>query len=500
MLCVSIRPETESELIHDFEKASESADIIEIRLDGLETIPKEILVNLIKKGISVILSLGPSFQQMSVPQEELIKKYQLLASLNPAWLDVSCDLPKEVFQELTALYPFVKVIASYHNMEETPDDLEALFLKIRTLACHSIKIATFAKSSLDGLRMLEFIKKQASSHSLVGLCMGEKGSFTRVLGKIYGNIFTYSCLGEKKTAPGQISCDTLLDIFHYKKINKETKIFALIGDPVKQSFSDIAHNFVFSRLDLNAVYVKILVALSEFPEAIRLLQKLGIGGLSVTIPLKTAFQSNEAKRFLSPNQKEKDTAFNTVIFPEEGAKLFNTDGTALLDSIEQHQSVKNKTCIVVGAGGTAEAIAKEACLRGAQVVICNRTKERAEFLANKFGCRGGGFDLLTSVLQEKYDVLVNATSVGMLSTNDTLPIKEEELHPKSIVCDVIIREKTALLEMAEKRGCTIVSGVEMWLGQALRQYGIWFGGKYPTACLLPVLKEAALLAKKLRGG
>jgi len=113
-----------------------------------------------------------------------------LFSLLPAYIDLEYDTSPDFVKRMALEYPQVKILFSYHNFESTPTDLEALFARMQSSHVYAYKIATMAYSSLDALRLMEFVKTQTQRGiKMTGLCMGDKGQLTRILGPLYGNLF-----------------------------------------------------------------------------------------------------------------------------------------------------------------------------------------------------------------------------------------------------------------------------------------------------------------------
>lgn len=443
MLCVSIRPQNEAALIEDFSTARKTCELVEVRIDGFEQIPFDLLQTLMHTP--VILSIGQKKDPVLL---------QKLGSLQPTWLDVPHDIP--LFEQLRANVPNVKLICSYHNFEETPQDLKAIRDALKAQKADLIKFVTIAKTGLDGLRMLALLKETKEPMSC--FCMGESGSFTRVLAPLFGSKLTYACLPDKPTAPGQLSVQELVDIYGYHRLSQATTPYALVGWPVVQSPSHIVHNANFWRLGMDAVYVKVPLRAHEASWSFRYLQELGFGGISVTHPLKNAF-SQEAN--------------NSVRWIAGKPCFFNSDGRAMLDAIEEIELIKQKKMILIGAGATAQAIAKEALIRGASLVVTNRTDAKARHLAEQLGCQHAPWNL-AHLLSSPYDVLVNATTVG--TENEALPIDDGSLRKEAIIADVILQKETPLMRMAQNCGARVVSGREMWLRQAAYQVCFWKEG------------------------
>jgi 3-dehydroquinate dehydratase/shikimate dehydrogenase len=153
---------------------------------------------------------------------------------------------------------------------------------------------------------------------------------------------------------------------------------------------------------------------------------------------------------------------------------YNTDGPGALDAIENKRSVRGKRIVLVGAGGASRAIAYEALQRGASAIILNRTVERGKALAHELNCEWGGLEQLSQETKKGYDILVQCTSVGMAPNINQTPIDEKWLLPTALIVDAIYKpEQTRLLKEAQAKGCTVVTGREFYINQAIRQWSLW---------------------------
>ncbi len=331
-----------------------------------------------------------------------------------------------------------KTLSTYHNFEETPQDLEAILQQMPPADFY--KIATMANKTTDALRMLAFVKER---QNVAGMCMGELGQITRILGPVVGCPFTFAALGQK-AAPGQLQAEELVTTYRFSSLSPKTKIYGLIGNPIAQSPSHKTHNAYFSKHGIDAVYVRMLLEEEELPLFFDLAKELKIQGLSVTIPFKE-------KLFDFIDVLEADAeeigAVNTLTF-EDRLYGSNTDGKGALDAIEDKILVQGKHCVLLGAGGSAKAIAFEAKKRGAIVTLLSR--------------RFGNLDDIPN-----YDVLVNTTPVAA-------PIDINKLQPRKVVMDINVAHKqTPLMLRAKNLGCQLVFGYEMFEKQALGQFLRW---------------------------
>jgi shikimate dehydrogenase len=137
---------------------------------------------------------------------------------------------------------------------------------------------------------------------------------------------------------------------------------------------------------------------------------------------------------------------------------YNFDGMGALDPIEEKISVKGKKVVVLGAGGSARAAIYEAKKRGARVKIVNRTEEKGIKLAKEFDVEFNRF------IPSYFDVLINATSVGMDPQDKTKLIEKDHILNGVVVLDMASREGQSILkDQTEKNGGIYIFGKEMFL-------------------------------------
>ena len=441
--------------------ADHQADGIELRLDLFTTIDIEQIGDFLKRSVRPVMltvrkaSHGGKFSGSEEEREALIIR---LLDLGPHFFDLEYDMRPEFILEVLTKYPQTQFVLSYHNFKHTPRDLDAVYHLMTKYSGVSYKIAAMALSANDALRMLLFGKRHPQVSSIA---MGEPGRFARVLGPVMGNIIDFASLDqEEQSAPGQLAISELVDVYHYPDLNRETAIFGLIGNPVINSPGHLYHNAVFRSRNLNAVYVKMAVGPEELSDFIPLAKQMGIRGLSVTSPLK-----EKIVPFLDriDPRAEKIGAINTLLFKEGQILGTNTDGFGALDAIEKKISVNGKKVVLLGAGGAARAIAFEARARGAELMILNRTIERAEELAGVLGCGAGRL----GEMPPDYDILINCSS-------DPMPIDAKKMRSKVLAMDIMCFPKeTAFLKEAQMRECQIVYGEEMYVNQAAGQTRFW---------------------------
>jgi 3-dehydroquinate dehydratase/shikimate dehydrogenase len=320
---------------------------------------------------------------------------------------------------------------------------------------------------------------------------------SRFLGARLGMPFTYAAFSKDfRIAPGIPCYDDLKSIYDYDRINAQTQVYGVIGDPVAHSLSPLIHNAAFRQLGIDAVYLPFRVPRSTLGSFLREFDKLGVRGYSVTIPHK------ESAALLATRKEDAVTATgsaNTLIRIEDGFAAANTDYQASVDSLKTclppGGKLEQKQVLLLGAGGVARALAHALSQAGAAVCITNRTTERAQKLAAEIGGRAVEWG---HRLQTPCDVLVNCTSVGMHPDVDDSPMHAGYFKPGMIVMDTVYTpENTLLIKEARARGCIVRTGVDMFVRQAARQFQL-FTGQEPPLDLMHKLVKRALSPVTLR--
>jgi len=269
-------------------------------------------------------------------------------------------------------------------------------------------------------------------------------------------------------------------------INGQTKITGIIGYPVRHSLSPQMHNRAFQALGLNYCYVPMEVHPKDLKEAIFGLRALGFVGINVTVPHKEAVigfldELSEEAKFIG--------AVNTIKFEQGKMKGFNTDAEGFLTSLEEEKIViKNKEVLLVGAGGAAKAVAFAIGNLCNKLYIYNRTREKAEAIAERLKNRAVAVEILsTAEVPETVTLVINATSLG-LNQDDPLPFNVDSLQKHQIVYDLIYKE-TPLQKVVAQKGIRVYDGSGMLLWQAVAAFRIWTGKEPPVHVMRDALRK-----------
>jgi 3-dehydroquinate dehydratase/shikimate dehydrogenase len=396
-------------------------------------------------------------------------------------------------------YGITKRIVSHHDFQKTPADLTLLHKRLASMDADVVKIAGMANHPTDNLRMLQMV--HASKVPTVGICMGDIGVPTRILGGRVGAPFTYATFNDDRVlAPGQIGWRQMREMYRYDSITPATRIYGVVADPVAHSLSPVVHNAALAAAGLDAVYLPFRVPAEQLDEFLMAASRWPLAGLSVTIPHKQAVLKHAAH---VDDLVKSIGAANTLSFTAAGITAANTDASAAVESLAaalqgddqvEAEGLGLKTTLVLGAGGAARAVAFGLKKKGVEVTVTSRTVDRARKIAAEVGCKSVEW---AARHRMPYDCIVNATPVGMHPNVDESPYDKEHLRPYMVVFDTVYNpENTLLIKEARGAGCRTVTGVEMFVRQAAIQYRIWNGAEPPPQVMREALKRATASAKQ----
>jgi len=278
------------------------------------------------------------------------------------------------------------------------------------------------------------------------------------------------------------------------KISGKTRVCGIIGDPIEHTLSPAMHNAAFEELNLDLVYMAFRVRREELRDALIGARSLGFLGLNVTMPHK-----NAVMKYLDEIDSTAKSigAVNTILNDKGSLIGYNTDGIGALEALKENGINPNgKKLLLLGAGGAGKAIAFQAAQELEEIVILNRTpqkaKKLAEVLRKEFNNKINGNVLSTEIIKEELrdtDILVNATSVGMHPNIDQSLVPKSSLRPDLCVMDIVYDPlETKLAKDAKAVGAKIVSGIEMLVYQGAASFEIWTNQSAPVK----VMKQAVL--------
>tara|TARA_Y100000310_G_scaffold345709_1_gene468611 strand:+ start:14242 stop:15045 length:804 start_codon:yes stop_codon:yes gene_type:complete len=252
-----------------------------------------------------------------------------------------------------------------------------------------------------------------------------------------------------------------------------TELVYLIGNPAKHSLSPAIHNAGYKVLGLDFEYR--IMETENLAEGITEFKKLGVKGFNITMPFKT-----EVIQYLDEVDEiaKKIGAINTVVNIDGKLIGYNTDGLGALESLKKVTSLEGKRVLLIGAGGAGKAIAVFLNEENVELTIANKPIESAQKLAELIGAKTIVIEEIDSL--KEFDILINATPVGMEPNTDATAIPTELIHKELIVFDIVYEPmETKLLKEAKKNGCTTINGLEMLLNQGYAGFKLFTGREAP---------------------
>jgi 3-dehydroquinate dehydratase / shikimate dehydrogenase len=372
------------------------------------------------------------------------------------------------------------LILSYHDFRATRN-LDERLQKMVTIAADFYKVVGTATTLYDNVTMMKFLQAKGDQHSLIGVCMGEQGIISRVLGVRAGSVFTFGAISpDEKTAPGQVTAQELRSTYRIEQLDAATRVYGVAGDPVSHSLSPAIMNAALRRENVNGVYLALHA--KTLKDLLTCLRDIPIHGVSITMPYKQSIL-----RFLdnTDSHTTKIGACNTIVRAQDGKLYgFNTDTAGVVRPLEQRFTLENAKVLVLGAGGAARAAVFGLKERGAEVYILNRSLGPAQKLARSARAR---MMKRPDLKKASFDVIINATPVGMGNTRES-PLQENEINARYVFDMIYDPAETRLMRMARDRGAQLIPGIEMFVHQAARQFEIWTGKPAPWDEMLRVIR------------
>ena len=486
---MAIAASNPGEMLEKAESVARENPFIELRLDYLprpglafpkikeftETHPHVTVIGTCRRVTSGGKFKGPISSQLEV----LGKAAEAGCQLVDVELQTAVRLKPA---QLAKLRDKAALVLSFHDFRAT-QKLDETLKRMSAYPADFYKIVSTATSLYDNVTMMKFLEEHRDVHSLVGLCMGEQGIISRVLGVRAGSAFTFAALtADEKTAPGQVTAQELRSVYRIDQVDAATKVYGVAGSPVSQSLSPAIMNAALRRENVNGVFLALNT--KSLKDLLACVREIPIHGLAITMPHKEAIL-----KYLDNTDPHtsKIGACNTVVRSQDGKLYgFNTDTSGVVRPLEQRIPLSGARILVLGAGGAARAAVFGLKERGAEIFILNRNVAAAQKLARQAKARTVKRPDLKKL---DFDVIINATPVGMGNTRES-PLNPEEIRAKYVFDMVYDPAETRLLKLAKERGAEVIPGSVMFVQQAARQFEIWTGKPAPREEMLRIVTLA----------
>ncbi|HEV8130858.1 MAG TPA: type I 3-dehydroquinate dehydratase [Acidobacteriota bacterium] len=471
-ICVPLSPANDKECCDAMAHLASRCDLFEIRADAFQERPDLPLI--FKRATRPVIWTHRCPEEggrHNPRQRDRLQEYRRALDCGVNWIDV--EWRSGLAEPLRAFAD--KTVLSLHDFGKTPHDLLHCIRQMTEVPCGVVKVATRVERTEDLLRLIEcahWLLSQGKRVVVLGL--GDDGKPIRVLSPLLGCEWTYAAL-DTPTAPGQLT-ESDLELYRFTALGRQTRLFAVIGNPIAHSRSPWFHNSAYQTMNLNAVYVAIRV--DNLDAYLKLAQQMNISGWSVTLPWKTEV----AGRCLLQDEASRRSGVVNTVRPDGDRYLgWNTDWAGFIEPIRKRCPVGHLRACVLGTGGVARTAVAALISEGAQVTVLGRRLEVLHLLENEFRIETG---LLEDSPEVSGDLIVNATSVGMSPAIDAMPVPDSLLERFQIAYDLVYTPPlTSFLRNARQLGLQTISGWEMFVQQAAEQVRIFTGNLPPREWL-----------------
>ncbi len=277
-------------------------------------------------------------------------------------------------------------------------------------------------------------------------------------------------------------------------IDANTKLCAVIGNPVKHSLSPLIHNAAFEAAGLNFVYVAFRIEdIAGCLQGMRALE--GFRGMSVTIPHKmTIIPHLDHVETMALNVGSVNTVTN------DNGKLIGstTDGPGTLKAFEDAGvDLDGRKVLFLGSGGAVRAVAFAVAelTKAERITILGRTESRVMAIVDDLKAKtdanvhNGHLPGDLEGAMAEHDIVIHGTPIGMWPHDEDTAVPEHLFRKDQVVFDMVYRPyKTRLLEQAQQAGCLTIPGLEMLVNQAALQFQMWTGTEAPHQVMRDVIQ------------
>lgn len=482
-LCLSLTEATIEENLRLIKKNKPFVDLCELRIDYLKEEEHGALPLFPEQaGLPVILTLrgrdqGGLFEGDGRDFDRICTR---ALRGNYSYVDIDSTLDAPETENLCGKRG-ITIIRSVHDFTGIPENCGELLRRLPKHSGEIPKIACMIATTADLFRLRRIGAESGHSRQII-IGMGDFGIPTRLLPDRFGSMLSYSTAGTAAAAPGHLPPEKMTNLFRFREIDPETKLFGIIGNPVLHSKSPEIHNPGLKAAGLNAVYIPFPV---DDPELFfTRIRDLGGRGFSITVPHKVRTAGTLARR-----DKAVDAigSCNTAVWNDRDREWigYNTDAAGFYGPLKGYADVhgrKIQGAAVIGAGGAARAVVY--ALRQAEIETCvvNRTEENAEKLAAEFGIPWAGLNGEGKELVHRYsDLIVQTTSVGMTPDTEGDPWPDFRFSGDELVYECIYTPKyTTFLSRAKESGCDVITGDRMLRCQAEEQFILFTGKRLNT--------------------
>jgi len=437
-LCVTVTANSTAELRRRRDGVRD-ADLVELRLDGVAD--PDVAGALADRRLPTIITCRPEWEggRFAGSEEERRRILGEALARGAEFVDIEW---RAGFGDLIAGTKGRRVVLSSHDFESLPADLADRARAMRATGAEVIKLAVTANRLSDCVQLVELGSAFGRDGRMVLIAMGARGLVTRVLPQRFFSEWSY---GGSLGTVGQLSPDTMLNLYRFRSLGAGTALYGLVGSPIDHSVSPDMHNAALAATSVDGVYLPFPAV--DAADFVTFARALGLKGASITIPFKVALfdHVNEVK------------------------------------AVAQHAGAIN-TLAVEGQrwiGGNTDVAGFMQPLLGADVTVHARDAGRALDTARAVGVQAAPWPPTSG----SWDLLVNCTPVGMYPRVDQSPVPSAALSGRYVYDLIYNPPATRLLRDAAAAGCTTFGGLDMLVAQAQEQFSWWTGIKAPAGVM-----------------
>lgn len=492
-ICLTLTGKTLEEDAEFVKKYSQHIDIAELRVDYLNE-EERLNVRRFPAMINIpcILTIrrledGGLYNSGEFSRTALFGRALAFADQNPsknfAYVDFEEDF--HVPGLLDSVQAFgVKIIRSCHKFDGPVVNLRQKCLSMRRTPFEIPKIA-FMPNCLDDVTRLFREAGTCTDFDHIFVAMGNLGLPSRILSYKLGSMLTFTSPLETSTHTsgiGHLDPITLNEMYNFRNLDENTRIFAVTGFPLKVTSSPLIHNEGYREHGMNNVFIPLCS--SSMAESFDFADELGIKGMAVTVPYK-----KDAMELADEVDSEvaEIGACNTVVKGFSQWVGHNTDAGGFREALVEFigdRKLRRRKVAIIGAGGAAKAIAYTIKEMGGKACIFNRTESHARSLAEQFGFEYAVLEPESANLLDRYsDIIIQTTKVGMNSEDipnkDNNPIWFYNFKGHEYLYDIVYDPQiTPVMQVAKQAGCKVCNGYSMLKYQGYRQFKYFTGVGY----------------------
>jgi 3-dehydroquinate dehydratase/shikimate dehydrogenase len=459
MICVSIAQESRRLALADMLNAVMSgADMLEVRLDRFEKAPdfSELLAAR-RKPVIFSCRREQDGGNWNAGEDERLALLRQAVVAGADYAEIELDAADQVRK-----FGKCQRVISYTNLTETPAHIGEIYAEAQTKQPDVIKLVCKARTPEEAWPLVQILAKPSVPTVVVGL--GRPGVMLTVLGRKIGAPWAYAALERGSEAyPGQPTVLDLAEVYHYRAIDRSTRLFGVTGLGEREYVTTALLNAAFAELKQPLRCLPLQIGKAAVFQ--KVIGAVKLAGVCVDSEHYSAIRDVAG----SLDESAELTKAADVILPHDGGwRGGNTLGPAALDALEATMSAHGKTLkgavvMVVGVGPAARMLLAGLKERGAAPVVTGHDRDQIQALSKQFGCRQIAFEALYTMF---HDVLALTYGGG---DGEGPEVRPGYLKPGMTVLDLTaLPRKSAFIGEATGRGCVAVEPERVLVEQARR--------------------------------